>query len=92
MQTKICKVVAQTEVVYVQSRKSETGQMPKCTLRLRELGGDYGDEYQCTLLGPIAVYEFETGQVVLAALRFSTHESNGVFYQDIIANDIVILS
>ena len=92
MQTKICKVVAQSEVVYVQSRKSETGQMAKSMVRLRELGGDYGDEYQCTLLGGIAEFRFEVGQIVLAALSFSTHESNGVFYQDIVANDIVILS
>lgn len=92
MQTKICKVVAQTEVTYVQSRKAEIGQMAKSTVRLRELGGDYGDEYQCTLLGAIAEFRFEVGQVVLASLRFQTHESNGVFYQDIIANDIVILS
>ena len=52
----------------------------------------FNDEYQCALLGGIAEFRFEPGQIVLAALRFSTHESNGVFYQDIVANDIVILS
>ena len=92
MQTKICKVVAQTETVYVQSKKSETGQMAKSIIRLRELGGSYGDEYVCTLLGPIAEFQFDPGQTVLAGLRFSTYESNGVFYQDIVAKDIVILS
>ena len=92
MQTKICKVVAQTEPVFVQSRKSESGQIAKCTVRLRELGGNYGDEYLCTLLGPVAEFQFDIGQTVLAGLRFQTHESNGVYYQDIIANDIVLLS
>ena len=92
MQTKICKVVAQTEPVFVQSKRSESGQMAKSIIRLRELGGNYGDEYVCTLLGPIAEFQFDVGQTVLAGLRFLTHESNGVYYQDIIANDIVILS
>ena len=92
MQTKICKVVAQSETIYVQSKKSETGKMAKSIMRLRELGGSYGDEYVCTLLGPIAEYQFDPGQTILAGLRFLTHESGGVYYQDIIANDIVILS
>ena len=92
MQTKICKVVAQTEAVMVQSKRSDTGQIAKSTLRLRELGGNYGDEYVCTLLGAVAEFQFTPGQTILAALRFMTHESNGVYYQDIIANDIVILS
>ena len=39
MQTKICKVIAQTEPVYVQSKKTESGQLAKCYIRLRELGG-----------------------------------------------------
>ena len=54
MQTKICKVIAQTEPVYVQSKKSENGQMAKCYIRLRELGGDYEDEYQCAVFGSLA--------------------------------------
>lgn len=89
MQTKICKVIAQTEPVYVQSKKSENGQLAKCYIRLRELGGDYEDEYQCALLGDIALCKFAAGKTVVASLRFSTHESNGAYYQDIVANDIV---
>jgi hypothetical protein len=89
MQTKICKVIAQTEPVYVQSKKSENGQLVKCYIRLRELGGDYEDEYQCALLGNIALCKFATGKTVVASLRFSTHETNGAYYQDIVANDIV---
>ena len=89
MQTKICKVIAQTEPTYVQSKKSENGQLAKCYIRLRELGGDYEDEYQCALLGNIALCKFATGKTVVATLRFSTHEANGAYYQDIVATDIV---
>lgn len=89
MQTKICKVIAQTEPVYVQSKKSENGQLAKCYIRLRELGGDYEDEYQVALLGNIALCKFVTGKTVVATLKFSTHEANGAYYQDIVATDIV---
>ena len=89
MQTKICKVIAQTELVYVQSKKSENGQLAKCYIRLRELGGDYEDEYQCALLGNIALCKFAAGKTVVATLRFATHEANGAYYQDIVATDIV---
>ena len=89
MQTKICKVIAQTEPVYVQSKKSENGQLAKCYIRLRELGGDYEDEYQVALLGNIALCKFVTGKTVVATLRFSTHEADGAYYQDIVATDIV---
>lgn len=89
MQTKICKVIAQTEPVYVQSKKSENSQLAKCYIRLRELGGDYEDEYQVALLGNIALCKFVTGKTVVATLRFSTHEANGAYYQDIVATDIV---
>ena len=89
MQTKICKVISQTEPVYVNSKKSENGQLAKCYIRLREMGGDYEDEYLCALLGNIALCRFATGKTVAAALRFATHESNGAYYQDIVAQDIV---
>ena len=92
MQTKICKVISQTEPVYVTSKKSENGQMAKCYIRLRELGGDYEDEYQCALLGNIALCKFAVGKTVIAVLRFSTHENNGTFYQDIVAQDIVLIN
>ena len=88
MQTRICKVVAQTEAVYVPSKKSENGQLAKCYIRLRELGGDYEDEYQCVMLGNLALCKFAVDKVVIASLRFQTHESNGSFFQDVIANDI----
>ena len=89
MQTRICKVVAQTEPVYVPSKKTESGQLAKCYIRLRELGGDYEDEYQCAMLGNLALCKYDVGKVVIACLRFQTHESNGTFYQDITVTDIV---
>ena len=68
MQTKILRVIAQGEPMYVQSKKSENGQLAKCYIRLKELGGE--------------------GKLVVAALRFQTHESNGAFYQDIVASEV----
>ena len=91
MQTKICKVIAQTEPVYVQSKKSENGQLAKCYIRLKELGGDYEDEYQAALLGDIALTKISEGKLVIVSLRFSTHENNGVYYQDVVANDIWVI-
>ena len=91
MVTKILKVMAQTEPVYVPSKKTDNGQLAKCYIRLRELGGDYEDEYQCAVLGNLAQCTFAVGTTVVAALRFSTHESNGAWYQDIVANEIVAL-
>lgn len=88
MKTIIAKVISRTEPVYVQSKKSENGQLAKSYIRLRELGGDYEDEYNCTMFGNLAECKFNTGKTVVASLRFQTHESNGAYYQDIVANDI----
>ena len=85
-------MIAQTEAVYVQSKKSENGQTAKCFIRLRELGGNYEDEYQCTVLGDLALKKFTPGTIVAAGLRYSTHENNGTIYQDILANEIVPLN
>ena len=86
METKILKVVAQTEAIKVQTKD---GEKAKCFIRLQELGSKYADEYQCTLLGDIANSEFAPGQLVAVGLKFSTHENNGVYYQDIMVNEIV---
>ena len=89
MKTKILKVIAQTETIYVQSKKLENGQVAKCSIRLRELGGEYEDEYLCTLRGNMALTRFTPGKLVAAGLRFSTHENNGTRYQDILVTEIV---
>ena len=84
-------MVSQTPVVMVQSRKQEVGQMAKSTLRVKEVGST--NEFLCTLLGGIAEFEFTAGQIVTLGPRFSVHEGpNGGLYQDINANDIVIIS
>ena len=88
MVTKILKVIAQGEPMYVQSKKSENGQLAKCYIRLKEMGGDYEDEYLCAMYGNLALCKFTPGKLVVAALRFQTHESNGAFYQDIVASEI----
>ncbi|MBR4381183.1 MAG: hypothetical protein IKP48_08000 [Bacteroidaceae bacterium] len=86
MVTKVLKVVAQTEVIKVQTKD---GEKAKCFIRLKELGNDYSDEYQCSMLGGIAKSKFAHGQLVAVGLKFSTHENNGVYYQDIMVNEIV---
>ena len=88
MKTIIAKVISQTEPTYVPSKKQESGQLAKSYIRLRELGGDYEDEYNCTMFGNLAECKFAVGMTVVASLRFQTHESNGAWYQDIVANDI----
>lgn len=88
METKICKVISQTEPVYVNSKKQENGQLAKCYIRLRELGGEYENEYLCAMFGNLALCKFDTGRTVVASLRFQTHEANGVYYQDVVATEV----
>lgn len=88
MVTKILKVMAQTEPVYVPSKKQEGGQLAKSMIRLKELGGDYEDEYICAMFGNLALCKFAVGKTVIASLRFQTHELNGSVFQDVVANDI----
>ena len=85
METKILKVTGQGDPMMVPSKKQEGGQLAKCYIRLKELGGDYADEY-------LAQCRFAEGSVVAASLEFRTHESNGAYYQDVVARDIVELS
>ena len=93
METKIMKVVRQGEAFSVQSQKSESGQIQKCNIVLRELGGSrYENEFVCSMLGNLAECRFYEGDVVAATLRFSTHEYQGQVFQDIVATDIVKLN
>ena len=90
METKILRVVRQGETFSVQSNKQESGQIQKCYIVLRELGGSkYENEYACTMLGNLAVCRFYEGDVVVATLRFSTHEYQNQVFQEILATDIV---
>ena len=92
METKILKVVRQGEAFSVQSQKQESGSLQKCNIVLRELGGSkYENEYVCTMLGNLAGCRFYEGDVVVATLRFSTHEYQGQTFQEILCSDIVAL-
>ena len=84
----ILKIVAQTEPVFVPSKKSDSGRIAKSMIRFKELGGDFEDEYICAMFGDLALSKFEVGKIVVASLRFATHESNGSFFQDVVANDV----
>ena len=93
METRILKVVRQGEAFSVPSQKSESGQIQKCNIVLRELGGSkYENEFVCSVLGNLAECRFYEGDVVAATLRFSTHEYQGQVFQDIVATDIVKLN
>ena len=89
MEVRILKVVRQGEAFGVQSTKAESGQIQKCFIVLRELGGKYENEYVCAMLGNLAACRFYEGDVVLATLRFSTHEYQGQTFQEILATDVV---
>ena len=89
MEAKILKVVRQGEAFSVQSTKSETGQIQKCNIVLRELGGGkFENEYVCAMLGNLAACRFYEGDLVIATMRFSTHEYQGQTFQEILATDI----
>ena len=73
----------------VKSEKSETGQLNKRNLVLKELGGKFENEYAVSVLGNAASLVFSEGDLVIATLRFSTHEYQGQTFQEILATDIV---
>lgn len=92
METMILRVVSQGTVSYIPSRKVEGGQLAKCYIRLRELGGSNANEYVCTMFGNLALCVFHEGDVVAASLRFRAQESGGNFYQDVTINEMVKLN
>ena len=90
METKILKVVRQGEAFSVQSTKQESGTIQKCNIVLREPGGGkFENEYVCAMLGNLAACRFYEGDLVVATLRFSTHEYQGQTFQEILATDII---
>ena len=83
-------MIRQGKIFGVQSQKAESGQIQKCNIVLRELGGSkFENEYVCSMLGNLAGCRFNEGDVVAATLRFSTHEYQGQTFQEIWATDIV---
>ena len=87
METKILKVVRQGEAFSVQSSKQESGTIQKCNIVLKELGGKFENEYVCAMLGNLAMCRFNEGDLVVATMRFSTHEYQGQVFQEILATD-----
>ena len=86
-------MVRQGEAFSVQSAKQESGSIQKCNIVLREMGGSNKEnEYVCAMLGNLAACRFCEGDVVVATLRFSTHEYQGQTFQEILATDIVRLT
>ena len=92
MEAKAFRVVRQGEAFSVQSKNNESGQIQKCNIVLRELGGSkFENEFVCAMLGSRAACRFYEGDVVLATLRFSTHDYQGQTFQEILLTDIVPL-
>ena len=92
MMTSILRVVSQTGVTYVPSQKAEGGQLAKCVVRLKELGGKYENEFIATLLGNLAGCVFHADDLVIATLRFQVRDVNGQQYQDIVAQNLIKLN
>ena len=93
MKTEMLRVVSQGNVSYIPSTKQEGGQLAKCEIRLKMLGGSkFGDEFIATLFGNLALLVFAEGEIVAGVLRFQVHEVNGYLYQDVVCNDIVKLN
>ena len=89
METKILRVVRQGEAFGVQSQTSESGQIMKCNIVLRELGGSkFENEFVCAMLGNLAACRFHEGDTVVCTLRFSTHTHQNQVYQEILVTDI----
>ena len=82
-------MVRQREAFSVQSAKAESGTIKKCNIVLRELGSKFENEYVCAMLGNLAACRFYEGDIVIATLRFSTHEYQGQTFQEILATDVV---
>lgn len=90
MEVKLLKVVRQGEAFNVPSQKAEAGQIKKCTIVLREMGGSkFENEYACTMLGNMAACKFYENDVVAATLKFSTHEYQGQTFQEVLVTDIM---
>ena len=89
MRTIICRVVGQTEPSFVTTQKGE--QLAKCYIRLKELGGEFSQEYNAAVLGNLAQTRYQKDDRVAATLRFRLFESNGNMYQDVTVTDMVKL-
>ena len=93
MKTNVFRVVSQGDVSYIPSTKQEGGQLAKCEIRLKMLGGSkFGDEFIATLFGNLAQCRFYEGDVVAASFIYFVREVDGKLFQKVICNDIVKLN
>ena len=85
----IARVVSQTDTFDVNTKD---GVKPKCYIYLKEVNGDYADDFYCSMLGPMATCKYAEGDVVNVSLKMRTYESNGQHHQGIEVRDIVKLN
>lgn len=82
------RVVQQGESFTVQCQQSENGQLAKCNIVLQEMGGKFENQFVATMLGQMAQFRFQKGDVVAVTLRFTTHQFEERVYQDILVTDL----
>lgn len=80
----IFKIIAQTEP---QTINTQNGQTQKSIVVLQELGGKYENSFAAALIGNQT--KFSPNDIVYAALRFSSREYQGNWYQDITIQEII---
>lgn len=82
--TQIYRVISQSETINISRQDGTTTQ--KSVLVLQELGSQFANTYAAALLGNQV--RFCTGDLVVAALRFTTHEYQQQHYQDVQVTDV----
>lgn len=82
--TQIFKVISQSDVINISRQDGTTTQ--KSVLVLQELGGQFANTYAAALLGNQV--RFYAGDLVAAALRFTTHEYQQQHYQDVQVTEV----
>ena len=85
----IFKVVSCSDVFTLQKNTENGGHFKKRTLVLQELGGQYEDKFVCSCLGNNAECAFYEGDLVCAAIRFTTSNHEGKTFQDVLATEII---
>lgn len=80
----IYKVLSQSEPFQISRQDGTTTQ--KSVLVLQELGGQYANTYAAAMIGN--QLRFYAGDLVTAALRFTTHEYQQQHYQDVQVTEV----
>ena len=88
----IFRVVQQGQAFAVQSQKAEGGQLMKCNIVLQEMGGKFENQYVAAMLGNLALFKLQPGDVVAATLRFATHQFEDRVFQDVLVTDLYKLN